>query len=180
MRSLSFCCSLATFNNLSPGRDRGYHPCMSRLSSSIDATGSSNLSAEKMASVNLKKFWRIERIIHPGHGKKQREGKNPLWSRHRYLCCTYLSSNQVIPVSPSESHFSTKEDIILKCAVTTSVSSRCIPPFQGCSQNVPPDLLMASSACSGKAALLTWLTLHSTGFWGFPPPPPWWHLTIEL
>lgn len=178
--SLSFCCSPQPSITFISGRDRGYHLCMSRLSSSIDATGSSNLSAEQMASVHLNqvlKNW--QKYTHRPWKKAKRE-KNPLWSRHKYLCCTHLSSNQVIPVSPPQSHFSTKENIILKCAVTTSVSSRSIPPFQGCSQNVPPNLLMASSACSGKAALLTWLTCHSAGFWGFPPPPSWLHLTTEL
>lgn len=109
---------------------------------------------------------------HPQAMEKSKQVQ-PLWSSHRYLYCTHLPTNQVTSVFLPKSHFATKEILILKCAVTTSVSSTSLPedsPFQGCPQNAP--LLMGSSNSLLQGGSVAHLTdtlsiLHTTGFCGF-------------
>lgn len=172
-RSLGFCCPPGAFNNIlsqiqvditiptGPGFPLCRCYSFLRPASRADGISVPQPTSVKMSWVTKTYCSEEFRGLHPQAMEKSK-GVQPLWSSHRYLYCTHLLINQVTSVSPPKSHFATKKNIILKCAVTISVFSRSFSqdsPFQGCPQNAPPDCWWpALTACSREAALLTWLT----------------------
>lgn len=113
------------------------------------------------------------RELHSQAMEKSKEGKTPTG-----ICAVHI-------YSPIKSYLFLllNHIFLLKRTSLWSVQS----PF--CLLQIHPTFSRMLTKCApwpldGQLSLLwegsTWLTLHSTGFWRFPPPSPWCHLTIEL